>query len=372
MIKKTLFWVTCCALLSSASAVESDPAGFVTLTLLGNTDSYIYIPFKRTPSFVGMSSSLTGGNVINIAGTPGFTASQFVYAAGTQPNRYYVFLKSGTRTGVYYTITANDTASITVDTAGDDLSSAITSTTSLEIIPYDTLGTVFPGGAGVHPSSSHSASPAIRQSSVLIPDQTTAGKNLAFPVSYYYYSGASAPGPGWRKAGVSGTLANDDVLPPDTFFAIRHNIATNTTLTFTGTVQMSQLATPVGTIANSTDQDNAVALPFATEMTLAQLKLYESGAFVGSSTHSAGTRQDVVLVWDNSVTGKNKAADTTYYYYTGANAPGPGWRKSGVSGTLADNDVVVGPNKCIMIRKKGTASAATFLWSVRPPYVPTN
>lgn len=400
MNKLRLFLIALCALPLLSKAVETDPAGFVTINLAGNSDSYVYIPFKRSAEFVGTAASLSANgtydagepftdgnsnqiwdngetftdtnNVIALTGTPGLTVNQFVYVSGTQPKHYYVFLKSGTRVGMYYTVVSNTAASLTVDTAGDDLTTAINSTTTLEVIPYDTLGSVFPGGAGVHSSTGHSASTAVRLSSVFTPDQSTAGKNLAFPVSYYYYSGATAPGAGWRKAGFSDTIANDQVLLPDTFFAVRHNIATSTTLTFTGTVQMAQLATPIGTIAGATDQDNAVALPFATEMTLAQLKLYESGAFVGSPTHSAGARQDVVLVWDNTVTGKNKAAAATYYYYTGANDPGPGWRKSGDSGTITDNDIVIGPSKSIVIRKKAAAQAATVLWTVRPPYVPAN
>jgi uncharacterized protein (TIGR02597 family) len=392
-----------CACIQGVRGVESDPAGFVTVNLAGNSDSYVYIPFKRSPAFVGMAASLSNNgaydpgepftdnvtvngtwdagepftdtnNVVTLAGTPALTVNQFVYAAGTQPNRYYAFLKAGTRAGMYYSVVSNAGGSLTLDLAGDDLANAgaITGTTSLEVIPYYTLGSIFPAGVGVHSSSSHSASPSIRRSSLFVPDQSTAGKNLAFPLSYYYYTGAVSPGEGWRRAGFSDVIANDDVLPPDTFFAVRHNIATQTTLTFTGTVQMSQLSTPINTIQSATDQDNAVALPFATEMTLAQLKLYESGAFVGSGSHSAGQRQDVVLVWDNTVAGRNKAADASYYYYTGGVSPGPGWRRAGVSDVVADNDIVVGPNKCIVIRKKATAQPISSLWSVRPPYVPTN
>ncbi|MGV3658876.1 MAG: TIGR02597 family protein [Prosthecobacter sp.] len=377
-------------------AVETDPAGFVTVSLAGNSDSYVYIPFKRSPAFVGMATTLTANgtydlgepftdtsgdgvwqngevftdtsNVINLAGTPGLTGNQFVYASGSQPNRYYAFLKSGTRAGMYYSVVSNGTAAVVVDTAGDDLSAAITGTTTLEVIPYDTLATIFPAGASVHASASHSI--AVRNTEILIPNLSSSGTDLASAVSYYYFSGVSGPGAGWRKAGFTAVLANDDVLLPDTFFIVRHNIATDTSLTFTGTVQMNQLATPLGTIAASTDQDNAAALPFATELTLAQLKLFESGAFAGSSSHSIALRQDQVLVWDNSVVGKNKSAATSYYYFTGASGVGPGWRESGITGTLANNAVVIGPNKGIIIRKKSGGTPSTALWTVKPPYVP--
>ena len=396
MKKLCLSLTALCAFGLISGAVETDPAGFVTVNLAGNSDSYEYIPFKRSPEFAGLASALSANgtydagepftdansngvrdngetftdtnNVIALGGTPSLTVNQFVYVAVSQPKTYYVFLKTGTRAGMYYTVVSNAAASLTVDTAGDDLSTAINSTTTLEVVPYDTFGSIFPGGAGVNPSSSHSIS--VRQTEVLIPNHSSAGTDLASSVSYYYYSGVSGAGPGWRKAGVSAVVANDDVLMPDTFFVVRHNIATGTTLTFTGTVQMSQLATPIGTIANSLDQDNAVALPLATELTLAQLKLFESGAFAGSSSHSIAVRQDQVLVWDNSDIGKDKAAGTSYYYYTGASGLGPGWRKSGVTGVIANNDVVTGPTKGIVIRKKSNGAPATVLWSVKPPYVP--
>lgn len=382
-----------------ANAVETEPVGFVTVELAGNSDSYVYIPFKRPPAFVGAAASLTNNgvydvgepftdnnpangvrdaaeaftdtnNVITLAGTPGFTANQFVYSAGVQSNRYYVFLKAGTRIGMYYTVVSNGTNSVTVDLAGDDLTAAnaITTDTTLEVIPYHTLGTVFPSGAGVHPSVNHSF--ASRQTELYLPDVTTAGKNLALTVSYYYYSGGLGAGNGWRKAGVAGTLANDDVLPVDSFFVVRHNIATATNVTFTGSVQMSQLTTPISVLAGSVDQDNAVALPFAVEMTLADLKLVESGAFVGSPDHSFGNRKDELHVWDNTVTGKNKAANEIYYYYTGTLGAGQGWRKAGAAGTLANSTVVSGPNRGFLIRKKASASPATVLWTVKPPYVP--
>lgn len=45
-----------------------------------------------------------------------------------------------------YSVVANAADSLTVDTAGDHLSTAIDSTTALDVILYDTLGPIFPAG----------------------------------------------------------------------------------------------------------------------------------------------------------------------------------------------------------------------------------
>lgn len=63
--------------------------------------------------------------------------------AVTQPKHYYIFLKTGTWAGMYYSVVANEADSLTVDTARDHLSTAIDSTTALDVIVYDTLGPIF-------------------------------------------------------------------------------------------------------------------------------------------------------------------------------------------------------------------------------------
>jgi len=113
--------------------------------LAANSDSYVFIPFKRTPAFAGAASGTIGSvnpNEIPVTGTP-FTVNQFVYVSGTQPNHYYVFLNSGTKAGSYYTVTGNTTSGVTIDPNGDVLSTAIVNGTTFQIIPYDTFGTIF-------------------------------------------------------------------------------------------------------------------------------------------------------------------------------------------------------------------------------------
>ena len=346
----------------------TDPVGFITVNAAGNADSYTFIPFKRTPEYAGAVATPGGvsGNVLTIAGTPNFTANQFVYVQGTQPKKYYTLFTSGPKLGMYYSITANGTNTLTIDPAGDDISGV--SGATLNVIPYDTLGSIFPAGQGVNGSSTHSV--GARQTEILIPDTSTPGIDLASAKSYYYYTGALGVGPGWRLAGAIGTIANDDILFPDSPFIVRHNVATATSITYMGTVHMGTLTTPVGTINSSTDQDVSVSLPIAADLTLAQTKLFESGAFVGSTTHSVGSRQDQLLVWDNAIAGKDKAADRSYYYYTGALGAGPGWRLAGDIGTVRNNDVVFTSSVGIAIRKKASATSTGAIWTVKPPYVP--
>jgi len=56
-------------------------------------------------------------------------------------------------------------------------------------------------------------------------------------------------------------------------------------------------------------------------LTLAESKIWESGAFLGSSSNGVGSRGDEILVYDNSVIGHDKAADFSYYYFTGLQVP---------------------------------------------------
>jgi uncharacterized protein (TIGR02597 family) len=269
---------------------------------------------------------------------------------------------------MYYTVVGNGASTVVLDLAGDNLSAAVTNGTKLQIIPFDTLGSVFPNGASIVASPSHSL--AQRQTEILIPDQQTPGLNLAASTSYYYYSGSTGVGPGWRKAGATGVLANDDVLYPDTFFIVRTKAGQASNLTLLGAVQMGTLRVPVNTLAANVGQDNAVALPVPSTLTLHQTGLFESGAFVGSPSHSLAQRQDELLVWDNSVIGHDKAATLSYYYYTGTTGAGPGWRLAGDSATKRDDtDTVINRNLGVVVRKKGTSSPGTVFWVVVPPYV---
>ena len=378
-----------------AQTAATDPVGFITIALPADSDTFVSVPLKRPQEYAGLANGVptknagydpgepfvdanTNGvydsgetftdtfNTITVQGTPGWSANQFVYAGSTQPKHYYVFIAGGTKEGCFYTIVSNTPNSVTVDLAGDDISSAVSggaSATKLQIIPYDTLGTIFPGGQGIQASTTHGTGQ--RQTEIFIPDQQSTGTNLPPTKSYYYYSGSPV---GWRKAGFSGVVADDDILYPDSFFIVRMKPGTNSSLTIMGGVQMNSLQLPVSLFAANTSQDNAVALPIASSLTLRQTNLYESGAFAGSSSHGTGLRKDELFVFDNAVIGHNKPAARSYYYYTGTS---PGWRLAGDTVTVRDDtDYVVTSTTALVIRKKSTGTAGTTFWKVKPPYVP--
>ncbi len=99
---------------SSPAQVASDPAGFCQLTLLGSSDTILSLPFARPKAAWGGVNSASGSTV-QALGAPNWTVNQFVYAAGTQPNTYYLRFDSGAKAGFYYPITANASSTLTVN-----------------------------------------------------------------------------------------------------------------------------------------------------------------------------------------------------------------------------------------------------------------
>ena len=90
------FFVVVClsAVVMAQTSVTTDPVGFATTSCLGNSDTYLGIPFTRLPEFIGTVQSV-GTNTLTINGTPGWASNRFVYAAGTQPKHYYVLIGNG-------------------------------------------------------------------------------------------------------------------------------------------------------------------------------------------------------------------------------------------------------------------------------------
>ena len=329
---------------SSGASAGAEIVGWMPITCLGSSDTIVSAPLARPTVYVGSGtgSTVTAGvsGKITFSGTP-FTASQFKYVSGTQSNTYYAFVASGTKEGDYFTITDNDTNSVTVALNGDTLS-AVTSGTTVKIVPYWTLGTLFPNGDGVTATSGFAAA-----TQILLPDTASSGTNLAAAGIYVYSSSAAM----WLKSGESGS-ANDTILYPDNYFTVRNNTSATTTITVNGAVVVTKLITALTTNASS-KQDNFVSMMRPTTVTLNGSGLISSGAFSASSGFVA---TDQLFVFDNTVAQLNKAASRIYTYSNGA------WRRSGSSGD-AGTDAVFTPGTGVIIRKAKNAASTTSMWT---------
>ena len=372
------------ASVARAQNVTTDPVGAITITLKGSSDTNVSLPFHRPVALETQVQSMTG-NVISISASANITASQFVYVKNSQPNTYYVQFTTGGRAGMYYTVTANDQTSITIDNNGDsNLSNVVGSGNTFRVIPYWTLNTLFPSGQGINQSSSPSANQ--RNSSILfMPNNvpgvasTTSGINLVSAVSFYYYNGSAGTppnnGPGWRKASDNTfAILNDTIIYPDTFFTVHNAIPGDTTLTVVGAVPMSAYTTPITVLAANKPQDIFVGINAPVPVSLSASNLSTSGAFLASSSPAANQRNDTLLVFNTGLTGFNHVPANTYYYYSGAAGTppnnGPGWRLAGDNSfTIQDNLVFFQPGQAYIIRKKAVSSPQTFIWSFTPSYL---
>ena len=328
----------------------SDPIGFVQLSLLGNSDSYVSVPFLR-PAAGTASVSAIASNVLT-AGQQypaSWNANQFVYSAGTQSNNYYVRFTSGSAEGRTFAVTANSANSVTVNLNGANLSSAI-SGDAFVIEAYWSFNSVFPNGAGVNISPTAGN----RNTEILMPDFTSAGINLSSAKIYYFHSGV------WQITGQGSTDHGDDIFQPNTPFIVRHNVSTNTTLVSIGAVPIHRwniaLRTPDGSAGDKQDSYFGLVRPIA--VSLDDSGLVSSGAF--SSSPLPGTRTDELFTFDNTLVAKNKSASAVYYYWNN------GWRRVGAGSTAVGGTQVFVPGSGVIIRK-GTNNASP-IWTNAPTY----
>lgn len=341
---------------ASAQSVSTDPVGFVTLTTLSNSDTIFSTPLARPEVFRGLVGAVSG-LAVTASGTPGWTADAFAYNSTSQHNTYYLRFRTGVKAGSFYTITTNTTTALTLDLAGDLLTGAAAGD-EFAIIPYWTLGTVFPSGAA-GTAFEASANAAVRKTEIYFPNQTATGVNLPISATYYFSNGA------WRKFVTGGNtqIYDDTVLPPDSYVTIRNKAFTGK-ITVMGGVVTGPQATPVNSYT-ANKQDNFVALSYPLAVSLRNAGLVNtvspSSSVVRSSVNAA-VRTDEVYVYDNTVPGINKSP-VTYYYANGA------WRKFVTGGSAVDagDDIVFQPGSGVIIRRGlDNSGPRSVNWSFAP------
>lgn len=330
-----------------SQSAETNPVGFNTVECLPGSDTICGVPFARPAVFQGVVNGTqagTGTLTITPVGTPGWTENDF-------QTLYMVRIISGTKAGMYYQVASNAAGTVTVDLAGDT-ATGINPGDSFRIHPFWTLSTLFPPGNQSTIVESLSTAPAGRRTQVLLPDVNGVGFNLAPVQTFFLVTG----GAGWKLTG--GADATNEILFPDTYFIVRHNHATitnSTNFTPVGSVELNDIVTPLAT-RSAGQQDNFVSSGRPIPVKLSDLDLLSSGAFVQSLSLSPGGRRDLLLVFDNSVSGINKAPAVTCF------ANGGNWYVIDSTGTNLNNDYEIKPSHGVIIRKYANAGSVTSYW----------
>ncbi len=327
--------------LADGSAV-SDPAGVMPLVFLGVSDSYVSIPFTRAITSSGAVASVVS-NTVTVNGA-NWTAGQFVYSPGAQSNNYYARFDSGALEGRVYNVITNDTNTLTVDFGADTLDGAAPGDV-VSVVPHWSLNSAFPNGKGILASPSQGN----RFTEILLPDSAGTGINLSATKIYYFNSSI------WKQVGQGSVNHGDDVLPLSSYFIVRQNVPTNSTMNSVGAVIVSTLALPLHA-QTETEQDNSVGLIRASAVALDNSGLISSGAFEASPL--PGTRTDELLTFDNTVAQKNKSSSAVYYYWNS------GWRRVGSGSTDFGTAQVFTPGAGFIIRK--ATNATSVIWTNAP------
>ena len=329
---------------ANAQSVATTPVGAVTIPAIANSETYFSVPLARAASFKGEVASVSSG-VLSVDGNPGWAADQFVKSLPSQPDTYYVRFKSGSLAGQYFTVTDNAASTLTLDNGGLDLSAVVAGDT-FELVPYWSLGSLFPASAAGS-SFIASASAFSRQTEIYFANYNYNGINPPTDETFYFTNSA------WRKVGANAADSyNDKVVPPDVFVKIR-NRAAGTAVTVVGQVNDGA----IGTVINkgAVKLDNLVSISFPADVSLGDSGLVSSGAFQASA--SAFVRADELLVYSDDTAGLNRPSVATYYYLNSA------WRKVGSNATTDFSaDKVFKAAKGVVIRKAaGTPSSS--LWT---------
>lgn len=332
----------------------TDVVGLLSVPAAQVSDTIVSLPLHRADLYRGRVTAVSGDLV---------TLGDASFAEDSLNGRYYLLATSGSGEGRCLPVTDSSGATLRVDFGTEGSLGSLAPGVSVQVIPYWTLDTVFPNGQGVNASGN-----LLPVSRILLPDTTSAGVRLASSSSYFYYSGNGHGGEGWRKFGATASSKFDDqILAPGSSFVIRHEAGPGSLFENLGAVQNAASSVWTGTKAANLPQDHALGLSFAAPVSLAGSNLFETGSFAGSATLDQPV--DELLVYDQSAPARNRTPAFVYYYYTGSQSGGPGWRLKGSPSTLRNSTLAFQPGVGCVLRKAASPSPLSLRWTVRPAYL---
>ncbi len=351
----------------SRAQEASQAFGYVKIPSQVSTDRPFSIPFDRPAVYAGTIADISN-NTLTLDQAD-FTPGDFVYTPQTQPNTYFLSVRTGTLQGKTYDILSNGGETVTTDPnhpSNNLQQQGIAIGDRVRILPYWTLGTLFPSGEGV----AVSIDPFSPDGLILVRDPSEAGIRRAPSKAYLFLDdGEPTSAAGWYDADdLAAGLKNDVALSREAFYVLRNQGSANLVTQVEGDVPEVSFTTEIGNLVSGQPHDNYVSSPFPVAMSLAQSQLFESGAFAASSDPFTPT--DLLLTYDlNNITGLRPAPSKAYLYYQGTGIDG--WYDANTLAGPVDSENVFISGGAFIIRK-AAATAGTTTWRAPTPYPSPN
>ena len=319
-----------------AQEAVTDPVGFVNVTVPAQSDGVIGAPLQRSAEFLGRIKSISGSTV-TVVGAPNWTTDAFKFVAGSQTKTYYLRIDSGSKEGMWLTITGNAQNQITVALAGEDFSGVKSEDVDgfeggdlVSIVPYWTpaslIGTV-PNGCQLYFYRPTSGGINVAPTRILTFNATTGNWIVGF-----------------------NTNANHDIINPGEGLVFRNPSTSPISLSFTGSVLMVKHRSLIKTLVSNTARDQRIVY---------QGPIPEK---IGSML-SGFANGDQLLFYNNAATGYNKGPSAVLT-----------WRASDANwiqgfGTIVSNTFEVAPGTSFTYRKAATSNPQAFVWQDLPSYL---
>lgn len=336
-----------------AATAYTTPVGYVSITVPANADTTVTPPLERATVLAAASSSIAG----NVIGASGLTPNAYV------TTQCYLVATSGPLLGKSYQVTANDAVSITVNGGATTLQvQGFVSGNTYKVVPYWTLNTLFPGGAGVGTTAD-----AFNPTAFVFASSTGFGTNKASAVAYFYCTGDVGNGvvAGWYDANDPFSAPLDNTkIDLSRMYSIRNPSVTVNSVVVSGQVPNTGTVIPVA--VNTAFNDVYLGAPYPIDVSLPNSGL--QSAIQGSP--DAFNPVEVVFVYNDLGAGFNKAAAVGYFYCTGdvGNGVVAGWYDANDPFTPPLTGNVIKAGRCLVIRKAPYGSAGFVPWTAPIPY----
>jgi uncharacterized protein (TIGR02597 family) len=300
--------------LSSLSAVETDPVGYLTTSIPANSDGLLSPALHRQAAYSGSVESVSDADTIAVSGTPNFTSDE--YAGGA----YFMLFTSGDREGLWAVVDGNGIDSVDLTFVTQDLGTVandkVVADDTFQIIPFWTPRTLLPEAATTHGTQ------------LLVFSRTQPGINLSASSTYTLFETF-----GWYAGA---TDVNDFPIYPDESVVVRNKSANPIALVQSGNVPMAAYRTVLSAASSGVQQD--IRLTTGLPSSVAIRDLIDPGSIgVG----------DQILIFNQAQTGENKSASITATYFETF-----GW----YAGATELNDYLLEPGQGFVYRKAASNS----------------